>query len=159
MLKKGRSLNTFWMHCTKPAVYGLATCILTTGDHPTPITSFVWQGPSPGHENHSWWLCILLEACIAWSSRIGLFSLKWFWSFVCVGWAPEWRSGLRHCISVQELSLYYLLQIQALSHPAVIGSPIGRRTTGTASSGVGPGGMAGIVNEHLFLTDSPSLNE
>ena len=49
-------------------------------------------------------------------------------------WAPEWRSSLRHCISVQEASLQSLVRIQAVSHPAVIGSPIGRRT---GSSGVG----------------------
>ena len=46
--------------------------------------------------------------------------------------APEWRSELRHCISVQEVSLQTLV-----SHPAVIGSPIGRRTIGPASSGFG----------------------
>jgi hypothetical protein len=32
--------------------------------------------------------------------------------------------GLRHCISVQEASLEYLVRIQAPSHAAVIGSPI-----------------------------------
>jgi hypothetical protein len=53
-------------------------------------------------------------------------------------WAPEWRSGLRHCISVQEASLQSLVQIQAASHPAVIGSPIGRRTIVPASTGFGP---------------------
>ncbi|CDQ62349.1 unnamed protein product [Oncorhynchus mykiss] len=54
--------------------------------------------------------------------------------------APEWRSGLRHCISVQEASLLYLVRIQAVSHPTVIGSPIGRRTIGPASSRFGRGG-------------------
>ena len=33
---------------------------------------------------------------------------------------PEWCSGLR-----QEVSLQSLVRIQAASHPAVIGSPIG----------------------------------
>ena len=39
--------------------------------------------------------------------------------------SPVWSSGLRHCISVQEASLQSLVQFQAVSHPAVIGSPIG----------------------------------
>uniref|UniRef100_A0AAZ3QB03 Uncharacterized protein n=1 Tax=Oncorhynchus tshawytscha TaxID=74940 RepID=A0AAZ3QB03_ONCTS len=49
----------------------------------------------------------------------------------------EWCSGLRHYISVQEASLLSLVRIQAVSHPDVIGSPIGRRTIGPASSGFG----------------------
>ena len=53
--------------------------------------------------------------------------------------APEWRSGLRHCISVLEVSLQYLVQIQAASHLAVIGSRIGRHTIGAALSGFGRG--------------------
>lgn len=40
-------------------------------------------------------------------------------------WAPLWLGGLRYCISVQEASLQYLIRIQAASHPAVIGSPVG----------------------------------
>ena len=56
---------------------------------------------------------------------------------------PEWRSGLRHCISVQETSLQSLDWFKAVSHPAVIGSPIGRCTIGSASSG--------------FVRDRPSL--
>ena len=51
--------------------------------------------------------------------------------------APEWRSGPWHCISVQEASPQSLLPIQAVSHLAVIGSPIGRRAIGPASSGFG----------------------
>ena len=35
-------------------------------------------------------------------------------------WAPEWRSGLRHCISTDTL-----VRIQAVSQLAVIGSPKG----------------------------------
>ena len=51
----------------------------------------------------------------------------------------EWRSGLRHCISVLEASLQTLVQFQAVSQPAVIvprrmGLPIG-----LASSGLGFG--------------------
>ena len=38
---------------------------------------------------------------------------------------PEWCSGLMDCISVQEVSLQSQVQIQAVSHPTVIGSPIG----------------------------------
>jgi hypothetical protein len=34
------------------------------------------------------------------------------------------------CISMQEASLQYLVQIQAASYPAVVGSPIGRCTIG-----------------------------
>ena len=52
-------------------------------------------------------------------------------------WAPEWCSDLRHCISVQEASLQSLVQIQAVSHPAVIGSPIEWCTIGPALSGFG----------------------
>ena len=58
--------------------------------------------------------------------------VKWIHSF----WAPEWHRGLRHCISVKEASLHSLIRIQAVSHPAVIGSPIGRRTIGPVLSGV-----------------------
>jgi hypothetical protein len=43
--------------------------------------------------------------------------------------APEWRSGLRHCISVLEESLQTLILLQAVSQPAVIGSPTRRSTT------------------------------
>ena len=50
--------------------------------------------------------------------------------------APEWLSGLRHCISVLEASLQTLVRFQAVSQLAVIGSPIGRRTIGPASSGL-----------------------
>lgn len=53
--------------------------------------------------------------------------------------APEWRNGLRYCISVLEASLQTLVRFQAVSQPAVIGSPIGRRTIGPASSGLGFG--------------------
>ena len=53
--------------------------------------------------------------------------------------APEWRSGLWHCISVQEVSLQSLGRIQAVLHQAVIESPIGRRTIVPASSGFGWG--------------------
>ena len=67
-----------------------------------------------------------------------------------------YHSGLRHRISVLEASLQTLVQwsktlhlsargvttdtlvqIQAVSHPAVIGSPIGWRTIGPALAGVG----------------------
>ena len=40
--------------------------------------------------------------------------------------APEWRSGLRHCISVLEVSLQTLVRFQAVSQLVVIGSPIGQ---------------------------------
>jgi hypothetical protein len=50
-----------------------------------------------------------------------------------------WCSGLRHCISVLEASLHTLVRSRAVSLPAVIESPIGRRTTGSASSGLGEG--------------------
>jgi hypothetical protein len=60
--------------------------------------------------------------------------------------APEWRNGLRHCISVLEESLQTLVRSQALSQPAVIGSPIGRRTIGPASSGLGEG-LAGVGHQ------------
>ncbi|XP_052350091.1 yrdC domain-containing protein, mitochondrial isoform X3 [Oncorhynchus keta] len=59
--------------------------------------------------------------------------------------APEWRSGQSHCISVQESSLQSLVRIQAESHPAVIGSPIGWHTIGPAFSGFGWDG-AEILN-------------
>ena len=52
--------------------------------------------------------------------------------------APEWRGDLRHCISVQEASLQYLVQIQAASHPTVIEShraQLARRCPGLASVG------------------------
>ena len=45
---------------------------------------------------------------------------------LCTTQAPEWRSGLRHCISMQEVSLQYMVEIQAASHLAMIGSPIRR---------------------------------
>ena len=35
-------------------------------------------------------------------------------------WAPEWRSSLRDCISVLEVSLLTLVQSRAVSQPAVI---------------------------------------
>ena len=50
---------------------------------------------------------------------------------------PEWPSGLRHCISVQEMSLQSLVRFQAVSHPALIASPIGRHTIGPCLDGVG----------------------
>ena len=53
--------------------------------------------------------------------------------------APEWLSGLRHCILVKEVSLQSLVWIQAELHPAVIGSPVGMHTIGQASSGFGRG--------------------
>ncbi|XP_070295983.1 AT-rich interactive domain-containing protein 4B-like [Salvelinus sp. IW2-2015] len=40
---------------------------------------------------------------------------------------PEWRSGLRHCISVLEASLQTLVRFQAVSQLPVIGSPIGHQ--------------------------------
>jgi hypothetical protein len=43
------------------------------------------------------------------------------------------------CMSVQEASLQYLVQIQAVSHLAMIESPIGWRTIGPASSRFGRG--------------------
>jgi hypothetical protein len=43
---------------------------------------------------------------------------------------PEWPSSLRHCISVQEMSLQSLVRFQAVSYPALIASPIGRHTIG-----------------------------
>ena len=51
--------------------------------------------------------------------------------------APEWRCGLRHCISVLEESLQTLARFQAVSQLAVIENPIGRHTIGPASSGLG----------------------
>uniref|UniRef100_A0A8C7GWT4 Beta'-coat protein n=1 Tax=Oncorhynchus kisutch TaxID=8019 RepID=A0A8C7GWT4_ONCKI len=48
-------------------------------------------------------------------------------------YTPEWRIGLRHCISVQEVSLQSLVRIQAVSHPAVIGSPIGWPTQSSSN--------------------------
>ena len=39
--------------------------------------------------------------------------------------APEWGSGLRHCISVLQASLQTLVWSWAISQPGVIGSPIG----------------------------------
>ncbi|KAM9485859.1 nucleoporin NUP35-like isoform 1-T1 [Salvelinus alpinus] len=53
--------------------------------------------------------------------------------------APEWYSGLRHCISSLEALLQTLVRVQAVSQPAVIGSPIGQRTIGPASSEFGRG--------------------
>ena len=51
--------------------------------------------------------------------------------------ALEWRNCLRHCISVLETSLQTPWFESRLYHnPSVIGSPVGRRTIGPASSGV-----------------------
>jgi hypothetical protein len=58
-------------------------------------------------------------------------------------------------MSGAEVSRQTLVRSQAVPQPAVIGSPIGRRTIGPASSGLGEG-LAGIVNKNLFLTDLPS---
>uniref|UniRef100_A0AAZ3Q813 Kinesin-like protein n=1 Tax=Oncorhynchus tshawytscha TaxID=74940 RepID=A0AAZ3Q813_ONCTS len=52
---------------------------------------------------------------------------------------PEWRSGLRHCILVLEASLQTLVRFQAVSQPAMIGSPIGRHKISPASLGFGRG--------------------
>ena len=49
--------------------------------------------------------------------------------------APEWRSGLRHCISVLEASVQTLVRSRAVLQPAVIWSPIERRAIGPAPSG------------------------
>jgi hypothetical protein len=48
-------------------------------------------------------------------------------------WSPEWHSSLRHSISV----LQTLVRFQAVSQPAVIGSPIEQCTIGPVSAGVG----------------------
>ena len=53
--------------------------------------------------------------------------------------APECRSGLRHCISVPEVSLQTLVEFQAVSQLAVIGSPIEWCTIGPESYGLGFG--------------------
>ena len=56
-----------------------------------------------------------------------------------------------------EASLQTLARFQAVSQPAVIESPIGRRIIGPASSGLGFGkGEAVTVNKNVFLTDLPS---
>ncbi|XP_064792895.1 very long chain fatty acid elongase 7-like isoform X1 [Oncorhynchus masou masou] len=65
--------------------------------------------------------------------------------------SPGCRCGPRHSISVQEVSLQSLVGIQAVSHPAMIGSPIGRRTIGPASSGFGRDPRT----EDWFLMSSP----
>ena len=57
--------------------------------------------------------------------------------------AFEWRSGLRHCNSMLEVSLQTLVRSRVVSQKAVIGSPKGRRTIGSASSGLREG-LAGI---------------
>jgi hypothetical protein len=54
-------------------------------------------------------------------------------------WASEQRSGLRHCISVLKASLQAPVRFQAVSQPAVIGSPIGQHTIGPALSRLGFG--------------------
>jgi hypothetical protein len=59
---------------------------------------------------------------------------------------PKWCSGLRHCISVHEALLQFMVKIQAVAHLVMIGSPIGRPTLD----------LAVIVNKNLFLTDLPS---
>ena len=51
--------------------------------------------------------------------------------------APEWHSGLRHCISVLDASLQSLVRFQAVSQLDVIGSSIEQHTIGPASSGIG----------------------
>ena len=51
-------------------------------------------------------------------------------------WATEWRSSLRHGISMLEVSLQILVQFQAVSQPAVIGSPIRRHTIGPVFPGL-----------------------
>jgi hypothetical protein len=50
-------------------------------------------------------------------------------------WPLEWRSSLRGFTTVPGL-------IQAVSHPAVFGSPIGRRTIVPGSSGFGRGRLS-----------------
>jgi hypothetical protein len=57
--------------------------------------------------------------------------------------SPEWHSGLRHWISVLEVSLQTLVRSWAVSQPVVIGTPIGKRTISPASSGLGEG-LAGV---------------
>ena len=48
---------------------------------------------------------------------------------------PEWRSGLRQCIAVLEVSL----QTRAVTQPSVSGRHMRRRTIGPVSSGLGEG--------------------
>uniref|UniRef100_A0A4W5P4W3 Uncharacterized protein n=1 Tax=Hucho hucho TaxID=62062 RepID=A0A4W5P4W3_9TELE len=72
------------------------------------------------------------------STLLGRLSTK------CWNIAPEWRSGLWHRISVQEASLQSLVRIRAVSHPDVIGSPIGRRT-------ISPSCLAGVGLQNVIV--------
>ena len=63
-----------------------------------------------------------------------------------LGSAPEWRSGIRHCVSVLEASLQTLVRFQAVS-PWLGGAQLAQRRPGLAS----------IVNKNMFLTDLPSF--
>jgi hypothetical protein len=49
--------------------------------------------------------------------------------------APKWRGGLWHCISVLEVLLQTLVRSWAVSHLAVIVSPIGQRPIGWEARG------------------------
>jgi hypothetical protein len=48
---------------------------------------------------------------------------------------PKWRSGLRHCIAVLEVSLQTWVRSQAVLQPAVTRSLMRRRTDGPADFG------------------------
>ena len=50
---------------------------------------------------------------------------------------PEWRSGLRHCITVLAVPLEILVQVQARSQPATTERPMGQRTIGPTLARLG----------------------
>jgi hypothetical protein len=83
------------------------------------------------------WQNIFARLSSVWTVDTRYFMITILPCIVLNQWSdPEWHSGLRHCISVQEATLQFLVWIQAESHPAVFGSPIGRCTIGSASSGI-----------------------
>ena len=55
---------------------------------------------------------------------------------------PEWRSSLRHCITVLAVSLQILIQFQAVSQPAWTWRPMRWCTICPAPSGLGEGLIA-----------------
>jgi hypothetical protein len=76
-----------------------------------------------------------LTACVYWF----LTSLRMCISRGLFDASAVMRSCLRHGITVLAVPLEILDRVQALSQPAPTGRPIGRRTIGPASSGLGEG--------------------
>ena len=116
-ISKGRKRNFLWNNPVMTIVNSLSVCqcrLLRGG----------WLIIMAGMEWYVWYI----------SSHYTPFK-----PFNTIPGAPEWCSGLRHCISVLEASLQTVVRFQAVSQLAVIGSPIGQCTIGPASLGLGCG--------------------